>query len=61
MVYDEAQKYTQIDAPANAELRIFAYDADVYEDFRQSYQSLTQLHAMLQFKQITTTIEVRTY
>ena len=57
-IFDEAQKYTPIEAPATAELRIFAYDADVYDEFRASYQSLTQLHAMLQFKHITTTVEV---
>ena len=55
---DYRASYTMIEAYASKDLILFPYDSDTFENFQESYQELEQLHNMLDFPEITMTVEV---
>jgi len=55
---DYRASYTMIEACASKDLILFPYDSDTFENFQESYQELEQLHNMLDFPEITMTVEV---
>ena len=55
---DYRHSYAMIEAPASKDLILFPYDSDTYQNFQESYQELEQLHHILDFSEITMTVQV---
>ena len=55
---DYKPSYKMIEAPASKDLILFPYDSDTCQNFQESYQELEQLHTILDFSEITMTVQV---